>query len=140
MSRRSGAMTSRPPSLYPALNNNAEAGIASTIYVAIAITMAVMPGSMLGAAVTFLMWRATRPSILISWLLGALGALTAATVSRSLALAWPWHWLLHDLAPRAPAVPPDIILHSVQVEALLGPLLVAAFQFATVHWGRTIQG
>lgn len=133
-------MTSRPRSLHPALTNNSEQGIASTVYAAVAIIMAVMPGSMIGAAVTFVMWRTTRPSILTTWLFGALGALTASTVSRSLTLAWPWYSLLHDVAPGAPVIPPDVILRSVQVEALLGPLLVAALQFATVHWGRTIQG
>src|SRR5579884_3519985 len=101
---------SRQPAPPPALTNNAEQGIASSIYVAVAITMAVMPGSMIGAAVAGVVWRAARPSILISWLLGALGALTAATESRSLALAWPWYWLLHDLAPKAPAVSGDVIL------------------------------
>ncbi|MGO9584463.1 MAG: type IV secretory system conjugative DNA transfer family protein [Acidimicrobiales bacterium] len=130
----------RPAAQYPALTNNAEQRIASTIYLAVGIAGLVMPGAIIGAGAAYLLWRATRPSILISWVLGALGAVTAMTLRQSLAPLWPWQWLLHDLSPRAPAVPADVLLGSVRVEALFGPLLLAALQFATAHWHRTIQG
>jgi hypothetical protein len=136
-------MTTRSPataSSSPLLHNN-EYSIAMSIFVSAGIAMLVFPGIALGVAAAWLVWQVSRPSIVISWSLGMLGAATAAMLRAFVLVAWPWHVLMHAIEPRVvAALPQAAILHSVEVEALLGPLTLAALQFGVVHGARTIQG
>ncbi len=132
-------MTTRPAPTSALFHNN-EYAIASTVFVACAIGVTIFPGSLVGALVAIAVWRVTRPSIVASWLLGLLGAATAAILSPTLLPAWPWRLLLDWLQPSGAMLAPSAIEQSVAVEALLGPLLVAALQFGLTHAARTIQG
>ena len=128
------------PAASPLQHNN-ERSIAVTIYVAAGITASVFPGVIPGAVLAWLVWRVSRPPIVATWLLGLLGAATAATLRSSLLVAWPWHQLLHAIEPRIVAsLPPTVIVHSMEVEALLGPLVLAAVRFGMAHGAQTIQG
>jgi hypothetical protein len=76
-----------------------------------------------------------------SWLIGALGAVTAATFRSEIVLAWPGRLLMHTIEPRVvPALSLAAIGHSMQVEALLGPLVLAGIMFGMAHASQTIQG
>ena len=132
-------MTTRPAPTSALFHNN-EYAIASTVFMASAIGVTIFPGSLLGALVAIAVWRVTRPSIVASWLLGLLGAATAAILSPTLLPAWPWRLLLDWLQPSGAVLLPSAIEQSVAVEALLGPLLVASVQFGLSHAARTIQG
>lgn len=128
------------PSQSPLLHNN-EYSIAATIFVAAGIIATVWPGVIVGGALAWVVWRVSRPPIVVAWLLGLLGAATAATLRSSLLLAWPWRLLLHAIEPdRITAFPIPAVVHSMQVEPLLGPLVLVAVQFGVVHGRQTIQG
>jgi hypothetical protein len=132
-------MTTRMESS-PLLHNN-EYTIAASIFVAAGITASVFPGVIAGAAIAWVVWRVSRPPIVVAWLLAFLGAATAATLRSSLALAWPWHLLMHAIAPlTAATVPTAVIVHSMPVEALVGPLVLVAVQYGMTHATQTIQG
>ena len=63
----------------PLLHNN-EYTIAASIFVAAGITVSVFPGVIAGAAIAWVVWRVSRPPIVVAWLLAFLGAATAATL------------------------------------------------------------
>jgi hypothetical protein len=64
-------MTTRPAPTSALFHNN-EYAIASTVFMASAIGVAIFLGSLLGALVTIAVWRVTRPSIVAKRLLNLL--------------------------------------------------------------------
>ena len=103
--------------------------------------VAVYPGALLGALVASSIWKATHTDIVTKWLVGALGAATVGVLHSAVAIGWPWRLCLQGLNPSlADGLTPDAITSSILVEALLGPMALAAQQLGRVYWHRTIQG
>jgi hypothetical protein len=132
-------MSDARPVPRPTHLHNADHSSATGLLLATAVFGAVLPGATLGAVLAALVWRATRPSMVMSWLVAALGAATAWEFHAAVAVAWPWWTLLHLLTGAA-APTPAAIARSLPVEALLGPLLLVTSRLATFQWERTVQG
>ena len=132
-------MTARPAPTSALFHNN-EYTIATTVFVMVGVGVTIFPGALLGAGLAILVWRVSRPSIVATWLLGVLGAATAAMFWSALVPGWPWHLLLAWAQGASSGLTPWAVLQSVAGEALLGPLLVASAQFGLAHAARTIQG
>jgi len=125
----------------PAQAHNAEHANAMSLFVIAAITVAALPGALVGALLAAAVWRVTRPDIVSRWLLAGLGAATVAVLHSAVAIAWPWRALLGAWQPSlAAGLTPQAVLHSVPVEALMGPAVLVVFQFGTTVWGGTIHG
>lgn len=125
----------------PAGAHNLDHNTALSLFTVAIALVAVCPGALLGALVALVIWRATRPDIVTKWLLGGLGGATVGGLHAALAIGWPWRLLLHGIDPSlSGGLVSATIARSVLIEALLGPLALAAQQSGQVYWRRTIQG
>jgi len=70
----------------PSHAQNAENRLAGSLLLLVDASVTTFPGAVLGAAITWLFWRETRPSNVTARVLGALGAATAV----GLGSAWWW--------------------------------------------------
>ena len=99
------------------------------------------PGAALGAVGARAAWQVTRPPILMRWLIAGLGVFTAAAMCGQLVIGWPWRLLAHLLVPRlAQGLPVLLVVRSIPVEMLLGPLLLLLAETGTTWWDQTIHG
>ncbi|MHB8593968.1 MAG: type IV secretion system DNA-binding domain-containing protein [Acidimicrobiales bacterium] len=126
-----------PPS---PLTQNWNHNTATTLLAVAAIGVLLVPGALVGALLAWVVWRVTRPPILVTWLLGALGAATAAAQASALSVAWPWQLLAASVGINQSAPSANAIAASLPVEALFGPLVLVVARHGVDHWWRTIQG
>lgn len=131
------AGASPPPS---ALTQNWNHNTATTLLAVAAIGVFVLPGALAGAVLAWAVWRVTRPPILVMWLLGALGAATAAAQANALSVAWPWQLLAAAVGLDQSGPTANAIVQSLPIEALAGPLVLVVARHGVDHWWRTIQG
>jgi hypothetical protein len=98
------------------------------------------PGALAGGALTWLVWRVTKPVTLYRWLVGGLAVGAAWIYRADLNFAWPLH-ILSSWAQRSPT--PDFssgpFARSIIVEAILGPVVLLTFEMGNVFWSRTIH-
>jgi hypothetical protein len=125
----------------PTLAHNIDHERAYGLYVIALCLAALFPGAVVGGALVWSLWRGTRSPIVMRWQMGLLGGASAAALRASLVLGWPLR-LLEAAAIPGSVTPVTLsaIFHSLPVETLLGPLLVAVIETGNLAWGRTIQG
>ena len=134
------AMKERPVPR-PIQVHNVDHANAVAFLLAAALLGMTCPGAALGAVGARAAWQVTRPPILMRWLIAGLGAATAAAMQSQLVLGWPWRLLVHLLAPRfAQDLSALLVVRSLPVEVLLGPLLLLLAETGTTWWDRTIHG
>jgi len=125
----------------PTQTHNVDQSNALWLFAFAAAIVAVLPGALIGAGASLLVWRATRLDMVTRWLVGLLGVATVATFRDTVAMGWPWRALAHLAdSSLAAALTPAAVLRSIPAEMLAGPLALAAFQLGTLHWRRTIHG
>lgn len=111
-----------------------------SLYSLALILVVSFPGALAGGAITWLMWRATKPDILYRWLVGGLAAGAAWMYRTDLNFAWPLHlvnWLIERSSTTEFGF--GTIPHSVVIEAMLGPVVLLTFDLGNVFWNRTIH-
>lgn len=128
------------PSPLSPLTQNWNHNTATTLLAIAAIGVLLVPGALVGALLAWAVWWVTRPPILVTWLLGALGAATAAAQASALSVAWPWQLLAASVGINQSAPSTNAIATSLPVEALFGPLVLVVARHGVDHWWRTIQG
>jgi energy-coupling factor transporter ATP-binding protein EcfA2 len=125
----------------PVQVHNVDHANAVAFLLAAALLGLACPGAALGAVGARAAWQVTSPPILMRWLVAGLGAATAATMQGQLVVGWPWRLLVHLLAPRlTQGLPALLVVRSLPVEMLLGPLLLLLAETGTTWWDQTIHG
>ena len=126
----------------PSHAQNAENRLAGSLLLIVVAGATTFPGAALGAAISWLLWRETRPSNVTAWLLGGLGTATAVALRAAVVMGWPWRLLAFasGLTSSNGGVSLGTIAHSILVEALLGPLLLPLARLTAFHWARTVRG
>jgi hypothetical protein len=127
--------------LPPALGHNTRDSKAYALFTVGAVLVVTFPGTLLGAAIAFAVWRITRPDVVTRWLIASLSAAAAAALQPAVALIWSWSLLAHLFSPADPEpFSPGAILASLPAEMLLGPLVLVAFELGVDYRRQTIHG
>lgn len=112
----------------------------SALLICMAIVLA-FPGALVGALLTYSMWRVLRPDIVTKWLVAGLGVAATAAAYASVTPAWPWRLILGGVFPQLDSgLTAHAIEQSFPFEALLGPVTVALFELELWWRRRTVQG
>jgi Type IV secretion-system coupling protein DNA-binding domain len=99
------------------------------------------PGALVGALITYSMWRVLRPDIVTKWLVAGLGVAAVAVAFASVEPAWPWRLILGGVFPQLDTgLTGQTIERSLLFEALLGPVTVTTFELELWWRRRTVQG
>ena len=130
----------RPVPRHAQLHNSENAN-AVALFAAAGVLAAALPGSLLGALISSLLWRRTRPDIVTRWVIAGLGAGTVAILHVSLVIGWPRRALASAWISSALS---GLTLTSVQrsfpIEVLAGPAVLMVYQSGMTLWKRTIHG
>lgn len=134
-------MSNARPVPKPSQANNLDHSNATILTMAAAFVVAALPGALVGAVITALMWRQTRPVIVARWLTAGLGAATVAALHATVIIAWPWRALFSRWNPAWDVgVTQSAIVHSLPVEMIAGPLALVLFEWGNALWRQTIHG
>ena len=134
-------MSTSPDVPRPVQIHNADHANALTLFACAATLAAIMPATLVGAAVAWAMWRVTRPDIVTKWVIAGLGAATVAGLHAALSLAWPWRLLAGLWLPTwSQGITTHVVASSVPVELLAGPAVLVLFLTGQTSWRRTVHG
>ncbi len=124
------------------LLNNSEHVRAVSLFVICAVLVVLFPGALVGAGLAFVIWQVTRTDFVTQWLLAGLCAAAAsAAIAPNAPTAWPWQLLNHAISPTASYdVSASAVIAAIPAQALLGPLILLAFQLGLMYRRRTIHG
>ena len=134
-------MSDMRPIPRPAQLHNSENANAVALFAAAGMLAAAFPGALLGALISSLLWRRTRPDIVTRWLIASLAASTLAILHQSLVIGWPWRALASPwIASALSAVTLRSVERSIPIEVLAGPALLVIYESGMILWKRTIHG
>jgi len=124
---------------------NDHRNLVTTILVVLVVTLLTMPLAAIGMAVSWVVWRVVRPSLLTASALAVSGAITVLALNERVAWLWPWGAVipgrLFGILPVSSATGGGGTLWaSACIEVCAGPLLLLALDGLFVVQGRTLSG
>lgn len=119
--------------------------VTSSLAVVLVASVLAMPAAVIGMAVSWGIWKLTRPTWLTAMMMSGTGVLCVLLLSREVAWFWPWGLLipgrLYDLLPATSSVLlSNALLRSSAIELCAGPVLLLAWESMLGFREQTLLG